>query len=240
MKIEKPFWEIGRKFYFGLVVFCPAEVHQTPGLFFSLILKIFSERPKSQSHSPFHPWNGWIEGYVRTIPKLLELCVFLVTPANGAKIVSRNLRIIAHLWHTCESHLLRVCCTSVYFTFSSVVWLHWMSRCRLRSVNCKSLPPSAGLWWKWFWWWPSWSIFLTNLLSSFWQKETGLSVHSISNEAGTRISGLRGRRWWRWMKWMIVRMKLRWCRFHTRKNVCEGGQLYKIGFQGKERQGWKS
>ena len=119
VKIEKPFWEIERKFYFGLVVFCPAEVHQTPGLFFSLILKIFSERPKSQSHSPFHPWNGWIEGYVKTIPKLLELCVFLVTPANGAKIVSRNLKIATHLWHTCESHLLRVCCTLVYIYSSS-------------------------------------------------------------------------------------------------------------------------
>ena len=162
------------------------------------------------------------------------MCFFLVTSANSAKIVSRNLRIIAHLWHTCESHLLRVCCTSVYFTFSSVIWLHWMSRCRLRSVNCKSLPPSAGLWWKWlwWWWWPSWSIFLTNLLSSFRQKETGLSVHSISNEAGTTISGLRGRRWWRWMKWMIMRMRLRWlwgwggwsCSFQLRSVMSWAGQ----------------
>ena len=44
---------------------------------------------------------------------------FLVTPANGAKIVSRNLKIVTHSWHTCESHLLRVCCTLVYLYSSS-------------------------------------------------------------------------------------------------------------------------
>ena len=64
-------------------------------------------------------WKNWVERYVRTIPKLL------VTPANGAKIVSRNLKILTHVWHTCESHLLRVCCTLVY-PYSSSHFTGWV------------------------------------------------------------------------------------------------------------------